>query len=598
MQFGFPMNQMNQMNPMNQMNNNMNQMNNNNNMIQMNNNMIQMNNNMNQMNNMNQTNNCQPMNGIKNYSDNKEYSYANCILIALSSLNIIKEWFKKLNKNYINNNPHLIITKEFYGLLDCLYSGGKGDSSNIIFRFNSKMEKMNKNIETNADPYHFLYYFLDFIHSENNIMINPNFDKSQVDNPSIQNMKNDKYMNNLFSCFFQQTQNSIVSQSFFNIEKNIYKCQNCDPLNPLYFYSIRKMFVFEVDKYRIFRDQYDASKIGTRLSLDECFKCYNGEYPIECSECHQLKAISCKQIYLTTKVLIIYFKRNNHSFIGDIHITNILNIFSEKTYELKACISYCNIPKYFADVSINGIWYRYMDDQIKIINDINKEILEYEPQLLIYTLKENNNNRMFYQNNNVNNNNNSHIFVNPSNYNTNNMMANRQNFNTFNYQQFQNQQMLIKQQQQQQLLNTWQQQQNLILMNTMAKALMEKALMEQMNANNNKVLNYDDNNNNNQNVSPSNISLQFIIVPKNWDKTENSIKTKISAQVTLDYTIQHAINNFYTKLAKPLKAITEFKFNDNILDINSQEKLKNLGINSDSKIYATHSDDFDTLNLP
>ena len=112
--------------------------------------------------------------------------------------------------------------------------------------------------------------------------------------------------------------------------------------------------------------------------------------------------------------------------------------------------------------------------------------------------------------------------------------------------------------------------------------------------------NYENANNNqvNQDVNPSNIFLEFKIVPKNWDNSENTIKTKIKAQVTLDSTLKYAINNFYSKLVKPREAITEFKFNDNVLDVNSQAKLKDLGINEQSKIIAIHSDDFDTLNLP
>jgi hypothetical protein len=58
--------------------------------------------------------------------------------------------------------------------------------------------------------------------------------------------------------------------------------------------------------------------------------------------------------------------------------------------------------------------------------------------------------------------------------------------------------------------------------------------------------NNDNNNNinNNNNSNQNNASIIFLIVPKNWDGTEDSA-LRIVPQVSLEDTIETAINNFY-----------------------------------------------------
>ena len=41
---------------------------------------------------------------------------------------------------------------------------------------------------------------------------------------------------------------------------------------------------------------------------------------------------------------------------------------------------------------------------------------------------------------------------------------------------------------------------------------------------------------------------------------------EIAAQVTSEDSVETAIKHFFIKVQKPTEAITEFKFNDNIID--------------------------------
>ena len=546
-------NNMNNMNKNNMNNMNMNNMNNMNmnNMgnMNMNNNMNNMNmNNMNNIgiNNTNQNFNL-PLKAIKNYNINMEASYINSVLQAFFSIDCIKNWIKILNNSNLMNKVEASLTKEFYQMFCSVYSGQrKIDSTNIIFHFENKT-KMLYNKDIKKDPYHFLFYFLNLLHFENNSPINPNFDMNTYTNQQFHTLTNDNMMLKLYRDYFQQTQNSIISDCFFNTLKY---CMTCPSCLPLYSYSHKKIMLFDVDLYRIIRDQMYPHRRNNNLSLDECFFCYYRGNPQMCNLCGNNNSYNYQKIYCSTKVLIFSFKRNNHIFKGDIdfglefsisnYVINNSYCYNRK-YILKSCIYYCNMPKYFADVNINNNWIRCMDINntydVKILKSLS-ELYRFEPQILIYELEETQN-----------------TFMNPF-YEKNVMLK---NFNALQLIQMQIQRLLMDQVQN---LN-----QNFMLTNNVMKV---QDLSNQM--------------------------VKFLIIPENWDYSEdNSIK--ILCHATSNDTIKKMINNFFTKLQKPRQAITKFTFNNNIIDPNSYLKLKDLCINSKSTIYAIKSFNFDLLKL-
>ena len=591
----FNMNQMKvmgQMNMMRQMsmNNNMNQINNNNtfyNNMNLPNNMNICNNNMKRVNSINNfNNNCSnnmninQMKGIayKNNFNNLDYSYIHCIIQVLACLACIKKWFNQFHNNFINGNNQ-ILTKEFFNLLYYLYSGQEGDSSNLINSFNFKVKNiLNKEIQ--KDAYHFLRYFLKLIHFENNNPININCSYQ----PTLEQMKDQNYIYNLFGSYFQQTQNSIISQCFYNIEKNKFKCKICPSL---YYYTFKQFLYFNVDEYKKFRDQAYTNKIGMNLTLDECLTCYCGGYSGRCKKCNNL-GFNYNTIFSTTKVLIIYFKRSIHIYKGDIDFTNKYSICN-KNYYLKGCISYCNTSKYFCDVCVNNVWYRYMDNSSKMLNDVNKEIHEYEPQLLIYELEESpqkQNNSMGMNQNNSN----QTIFVNPFNDNINQMMNNNQ-FNFFFTPEVQYKQFLTQQNDLSKNLQMFQFS-NIDALNNF-QTINPICFKNNNDNHENENIKNDDKKNDNEDSNPFFVTIKFYIIPKNWDKNEENI-IKIIPQLTVDDTLQTAVNNFFIKLQKPREAIKEFKLNDNSIDPQSQQKIKDM--KSDTIIFAIKNDNFDELS--
>lgn len=503
---------------------------------------------------------------INSYSLKEENSYINSVLQSLLHLDCLNDWIKLLNNYQVMNNFEACITKEFYQLFACLYSNQQQiDSTNLIFHYKNKIYSL-YNKEIAKDPYHFLFYFLELLHCENNSPVNKNYDINQYKNniKNSLNQKDDKIMLNLYCNYFSQTQNSAISDYFFITEKYSFKCNNCS--ESFYYYDFIKIFCFNLDKLKFYRNKENPLIASQPLNLDECFYYYEKDINTKCNKCKNNNAFNARKIFTSTKVLLISFKRKAHNYKGDIKFGlnfSIDNYVLEKNinnmnYVLKAIISSYSFNKqmkYFVDVLINNDWYRFLDNSLKKLKRI-KDLYQYEPQLLIYELG----------NSQLNNDN----FVNPF-Y----KQVNNNNFIIPN--QIQLMQLRLEQLKMIQVMK---------IMNMMQLIKQNFMLMQ---------LNNQINNNNDKNHLISyHIFLTFVIIPEIWDGSkQNSIEIK--PQVTSEDTIEKAINNFYIKLQKPREAILKFLYNNMPIDPNSQIKLKDYGINSESIIYAIRSYNFDEL---
>ena len=497
------------------------------------------------------------INGI-NYSNNPNInmSYAHSVLQSLYSLFCIRGHF--LNDQNFNLFPNL--SKYFYFLLRSLQNGLIGDSSNLIFNYN----KNSNESALKTDPYHFLFYFLDKLHLENNNPSNPYYDYSQLENASLNCQMNDNYMYSLFCSFFQSTQNSIISKKFYNIIKFKKSCKQCK--NSFYKYYIRKIFKFYIDDYFKFRNEAIPAKANNpKLDLDECFQCYTGGIQTFCPNCQMNTAIEYKKIWFAPEILIIYFHRIKHSFRGDVDFRNIISIsnyFSydmidsdhnkiNTVYSLKACISFANNNKYFADCfmpynnQLGGIWMRYMDGEKRLLGDVEKEIHEYEPQLLIYELN---------------------------------------NFQNQNNKDFMD--IILKMMLQQQFKQ--------LMQNFNAVKVMQQIQNQMMNPMNDYAQNNFNSNPMMQDYPDPNrlfLELKFICVPEFGDQSATE-KNTIKVQILKNDTIKKAILNFFTKLGQDEISIKYFIFNNQILDKNDQTTLEEKGINGSSIIKAIKSNNF------
>lgn len=535
---------------------------------------------------------CFPMKGIHNNSG-YNFSYVHSVLQSLSCLNSSKQ-FLILNKNNpFLNTPQFLMTKAFYNLVNILNCGMEANSGDIVTLFKNAFLKNALNIKSknvlSNDPFHFLNYSLEFLHLENNMPLNGNYILNNLYNQNIENQRDDDHMYCLFLGFFQQTQNSFISKYFLNVEKYTYNCMNC---GLTYFYGINKIFRIKLDMVRYYRDLSFPMRRGAKLSLNECFLCYCGGNKIQCKICGNKNAFIYTKICCSAKVLMIYLERIKHCFYGDVEIENNFNIANfysisrtiglnyNPTYVLKACISYCNTGKYFADCyvntnnSLNSGWYRFMDNQIKFLSNPSKQINDYEPQLLIYELDDS-----FYKN--------SYLFNNIFNMNVNNnnmdifVMNIQRIIDNIKFIKYKN--MMVFQQTNQTVDLAQKQNENIM------KYIAFNNQADYEDIEYNKL-------NNPFKQEVYNFQLHFIIVPEEGDQSfEKNIK--IMAQVRSNFTVEQAIDNFFKKALKKREAIKRFILDGDQLDSKSQQTLDSLNINEDTIIKAIKAENFDNLNI-
>ena len=395
--------------------------------------------------------------GITNNFQNNQlnFSYAHAALQPLCFLDVTKNLFTFMQNNGMRYNNFFPMANELLKIIEKVNSGIVPDSQNIIYYYGKKyMENQMNVISKNVlapDPFHFLYFLFQFLHLETN-MCN-RFENNFFDQ-SLNAMKNDDYIYMQFLLFIMKTQNSIISNDFFNTVRYTYDCQMC---GKYFFYSLQNIYRMNIDTIRYFRDSTYPMKQGSNLDLSELFICYSGGSYNNCRNCGNNKCPRYTRICFPAKALIISLERKNHPFKNDINILPFFDLkpFISKTrtqglnlntiYELKAVISYINFGnngKYFADCKVkinnNSMWIRYIDSYYQTIQP--NDVCIYEPQILIYeiynpqqTMGMNMNNPMNMGTSNLGNNN-EYISFNNMNVKQAHMMYNNNNMGMINNQ--------------------------------------------------------------------------------------------------------------------------------------------------------------------
>ena len=392
--------------------------------------------------------------GITNNFQNNQlnFSYVHAALQPLCFLDTTKNLFSFMENNGMRYNNFFPMANELLKIIERVNSGIVPDSQNILFYYGKKylenqMNIISKNVLA-TDPFHFLYFLFQFLHLETNMC---NKYDNTLFNQSLNAMKNDDYIYMQFLMFIMKTQNSIISNDFFNTVRYTYDCQMC---GKYFFYGLQNIYRMNIDTIRYFRDKAFPMKQGTNLDISELFTCYSGGTYNNCRNCGNNRCPRYTRICFPAKTIIISLERKNHPFKNDINILSHFDLlpFISKTrtaglnlntiYELKAVISYINFGnqgKYFSDCKIrinnNQMWVRYIDSFYQIIQP--NDVCIYEPQILIYEIynptqaMQNNINNMF-NNNTIIGNNNDYISFNNMNNNLAKMMYNNMMNNNIN----------------------------------------------------------------------------------------------------------------------------------------------------------------------
>ena len=352
----------------------------------------------------------------------------NSILQCLSqTIELTKYFLNENNKNRIINNNieqqkknELQLSPVYLELIQNLWKNDKTKSFSpkIIIE---RIQKMNSSFDKghDGDCKDFIIFILKQLHKElktsnNQNIKNGNQRVSQYDrNTTFNNFIND-FKNNI----------SIISDIFFGTNETLNGCLNCKNnfnirgMNmPLcYNYEIFNCIIFPLEGVKNMKNnsmQYNNNfnqmnqNQNYSVTIYDCFyynqklETFTGENKNYCNLCKQLSDTNhLSRIFVSPNVLILILNRGKDKIINDklffyekIDITQFV-IQKDKpqiTYNLYGVITYIGINGPEANFnascksSIDNKWYRFNDSKVNLIEDFQKEVIDYGiPYILFY----------------------------------------------------------------------------------------------------------------------------------------------------------------------------------------------------------------------
>jgi ubiquitin C-terminal hydrolase len=233
--------------------------------------------------------------------------------------------------------------------------------------------------------------------------------------------QNDSNKEIIYKNFLDHIENSIISEEFFGIVENSYKCLECNNNLDYYNYEILKYIIFNLEEIKSIINSNNNDSNNNKIKINDCFNTlYNNNIFIRennyfCYSCNKLTR--CKyysKLLNLPNTLIIILNRNinkinpiEFDFHNEIKIDNFLvsSFLIQKNYEnnenqnisyelygVVTCINQ-NEPTEqhfvaFCKCSINNKWYKYDDIEVIEIGDsiniIQKDIIEYKTPIILF----------------------------------------------------------------------------------------------------------------------------------------------------------------------------------------------------------------------
>jgi len=281
--------------------------------------------------------------------------------------------------------------------------------------FMNTVNSMNPKFKTeqDGDAKDFIIFIFEQLHEE--------LKKSKQNNSDNTLELNQYDKNNAFNYFFNEfkKENSIISDIFFGIIETINECLNCKKINnskgynnPVcYNYGIFNYLIFPLEEVKNMKNKDNQKNNieinNNRISLYDYFyynqksQFFTGVNKIYCNACKEdCDSISTSKIFSSPTVLVIILDRGKGNIYDvklDLNETIDITQFVQQKdspqliYNLYGTITHigqsgpnahfvalCKSP-------IDNKWYKYDDALVNPINNLQKEVIEFEtPYILFY----------------------------------------------------------------------------------------------------------------------------------------------------------------------------------------------------------------------
>ena len=348
--------------------------------------------------------------------------FMNSIIQCLSQTKELAIYFlRPKNKNEIINNNIALENKNncqlspvFLELIQKLWDkdGPKSFYPKKLIKTINEINPLFKNVQIdNAKD--FIIFVLEQLHKELKKSVNLN---NNSNSESLNRYDKESAFNYYFKNFKNQV--SIISELFYGLNETKSECLNCKNNyknqglynNSIsYNYIIFNCLIFPLEEVNNFRLNNNKFNNNNCVSIYDCFEynqkteLFTGENRNYCNICKNLYDSNyTSKIYFCPKVLILILNRGkgnkNVKLIFDekIDITEFV-LQKEKSkiiYNLYGIITYTDQSdsnEYFVascKSPIDKKWYRYNDSKVSLIENVQKEIIEFEkPYILFYQKK-------------------------------------------------------------------------------------------------------------------------------------------------------------------------------------------------------------------
>ena len=320
--------------------------------------------------------------------NDKRICYLNVVLKCLSQ--ILSQYFLKQRTIIrIKDNNKFQLSNGFLTYSQNCGNKNPKESSSIL----KIIENTNNNLENNFNLNNIISTIFDQLHEELKKEI-PSINKDRF---SIKNNREKDSFSNFFRHFEKET--SIITDTFTGfIEKRI-QCNHSNIKKSTYEFKKYNYLIFEIRKYK---NKYNIT--NKEIDLNECFKYYRKdetfreEEKSECEICNKM----CEKVFffdyfLNPNFLILIIDKGDENANEDIKVKFEEKLIfksklSEDNYILYAVITQIgtdrlNIVASYKSNNDNN-WYRYNNKDERLINNIQKEVIDFgHPLLLLYKKK-------------------------------------------------------------------------------------------------------------------------------------------------------------------------------------------------------------------
>jgi len=345
--------------------------------------------------------------------------FMNSTLQCLSQTKVLSEYFlNEKNKDRIINN-NLVLEKKsdtqlspaFLDLITQLWKKD-GPKSLSPYNFVSTVKKMNPLFKKGqaGDAKVLVIFILEQLHKE---LKKKNNYQNNSQNIPLNQYDKIKSLNDFMNDFGKE--GSVISDHFFGFNETATECLYCKnnfnsqgQINPIYYnYEIFNCLIFPLEKVKSMKNNYYQTFNNNMVTIYECFiynqkkDMLNGNITNYCNICKQLGDSNyCSRIFVSPNVLILILNR------GKDNMYNVKLNFTERIdltqyvlqrdkplllYDLYGVISHiedrgpnshfvasCKSP-------VNNKWYRYNDAFVNPIENLQKEVIDFEtPYILFY----------------------------------------------------------------------------------------------------------------------------------------------------------------------------------------------------------------------